>query len=116
MFAETRDLRRRGAARLSPRLSLQRAARHAGGAHAASAGGRGARPRGGAARRRARQSLARALAARVGSAARVLVERPGFGRSEHYAPVDLPSEFPPGAIASVRLVASTRGTLIGAPA
>ncbi len=61
-------------------------------------------------------ALARALAGRVGSVARVLVERPGFGRSEHYAPVRLPADFAPGAIASVRIVASARGALIGAPA
>jgi len=32
-------------------------------------------------------ALARSLASRVGGEARVLVEKPGFGRSEHYAPV-----------------------------
>jgi threonylcarbamoyladenosine tRNA methylthiotransferase MtaB len=74
------------------------------------------RARAAALRAAGEESLARALGARVGSAARVLVERPGFGRSEQYAPVNLPSEFPPGAIASVRIVASARGTLIGAPA
>jgi threonylcarbamoyladenosine tRNA methylthiotransferase MtaB len=60
--------------------------------------------------------MARALAARVGSVARVLVERPGFGRSEHYAPVNLPGEFPPGAIASMRIVASARDHLVGVAA
>jgi len=61
-------------------------------------------------------SLARSLAARVGSMARVLVERPGFGRSEHYAPVRLPEHLSPGAIAAARIVASAGDALIGAPA
>jgi len=34
-------------------------------------------------------ALARFLAGRVGTTARVLVERSGFGRTEHYAPVEL---------------------------
>ncbi|HUK59643.1 MAG TPA: tRNA (N(6)-L-threonylcarbamoyladenosine(37)-C(2))-methylthiotransferase MtaB [Stellaceae bacterium] len=57
---------------------------------------------------------ARGLAARVGTTAHVLVERPGFGRSEHYAPVALPENFAAGTIAEVRLVASERDRLIGA--
>ncbi len=74
------------------------------------------RARAAALRQAGAAALARSLATRVGSVARALVERPGFGRSEHYAPVELPEDFPPGAIATVRLVASERGTLIGAPA
>jgi len=62
------------------------------------------------------ESLARSLAARVGSLARVLVEKPGFGRSEHYAPVRLPGDVPSGAIAAVRIVASQGDALVGAPA
>jgi hypothetical protein len=33
------------------------------------------------------RALARSLASRVGQVSNVLVERDGFGRSEHYAPV-----------------------------
>jgi threonylcarbamoyladenosine tRNA methylthiotransferase MtaB len=56
-------------------------------------------------------ALARALAARVGTTARVLVEQDGFGRSEHYAPVRVIGT--PGAIASVRIAASTGTMLVG---
>jgi threonylcarbamoyladenosine tRNA methylthiotransferase MtaB len=59
-------------------------------------------------------SLARGLAARVGSTARVLVERPGFGRSEHYAPVRLSPDIAPGRIASLPIVASAPDALIAA--
>jgi threonylcarbamoyladenosine tRNA methylthiotransferase MtaB len=61
-------------------------------------------------------ALARALAARVGAPASVLVERPGFGRSEHYAPVRLDSATPPGEISLARITASDGETLIGAAA
>ena len=59
------------------------------------------------------RSLARALAARVGSEAAVLVEQPGFGRSEHYAPVRLPGASTPGEIACVRIAAACANELIG---
>jgi threonylcarbamoyladenosine tRNA methylthiotransferase MtaB len=39
-------------------------------------------------------ALARALVGRVGQMADVLIERDGFGRSEHYAPVCFPPPFP----------------------
>jgi threonylcarbamoyladenosine tRNA methylthiotransferase MtaB len=60
-------------------------------------------------------ALARALAARIGTAASVLVERANFGRSEHYAPVAFASDAPAGAIVALRLTASTGTALIGEP-
>jgi threonylcarbamoyladenosine tRNA methylthiotransferase MtaB len=60
-------------------------------------------------------ALAHALAARVGGNAEVLVERPDFGRSEHYAPVELAAA-EPGAIVRCTLIASTGAALIGAAA
>ena len=59
-------------------------------------------------------ALARALAARVGTRASVLIEQDGFGRSEHYAPVRIAG--PPGTIAPLRIAASTGTMLIGAAA
>jgi threonylcarbamoyladenosine tRNA methylthiotransferase MtaB len=59
-------------------------------------------------------ALARALAARVGTEARVLIERDGFGRSEHYAPVRIDSPAAAGAIVRARILASTGEALIGA--
>jgi threonylcarbamoyladenosine tRNA methylthiotransferase MtaB len=56
-------------------------------------------------------SLARALAARVGTEASVLIEKDGFGRSEHYAPVQIAGT--PGAIVPARLAASTGTMLVG---
>ncbi len=56
-----------------------------------------------------------ALAARVGTQAQVLVERPGFGRSEHYAPVEIGAA-PPGEVMRVRITASTGDKLVGAAA
>jgi threonylcarbamoyladenosine tRNA methylthiotransferase MtaB len=58
----------------------------------------------------------RALAARVGSAARVLVERDGFGRSEHHAPVEFSAcGSQAGSVIALRIVASTGSALVGAP-
>ncbi len=48
-------------------------------------------------------ALARSLAARVGSRADVLVEQPGFGRTEHYAPVKFAGDAPSGAVIAVTL-------------
>ncbi len=59
-------------------------------------------------------ALARALAARIGTVASVLIEKDGFGRSEHYAPVAIAG--PPGAIVPAHLVASTGAMLAGEPA
>jgi threonylcarbamoyladenosine tRNA methylthiotransferase MtaB len=60
-------------------------------------------------------ALARALAARVGKIADVVVERPGFGHSEHYAPVEFAEGLARhGALVSLRIAGSTGARLIGA--
>jgi threonylcarbamoyladenosine tRNA methylthiotransferase MtaB len=68
-------------------------------------------------------ALARSLAARVDTIASVLVERAGFGHSEHYAPVRIISapqlgdgqseEAAPGNITRVRITGAAADTLIG---
>lgn len=58
-------------------------------------------------------ALSRSLAARCGTKAQVLVERPGFGRSEHYAPVRVGGEASPGHVVAVRLVRAEPDMLIG---
>ena len=58
-------------------------------------------------------ALKRALASRIGTAASVLVERPGFGRSEHYAPVRLAASAPAGAILRLRLAGGDGDVLCG---
>jgi threonylcarbamoyladenosine tRNA methylthiotransferase MtaB len=58
-------------------------------------------------------TLAGALAARVGSNASVLVERPGFGHSEHYAPVRFAGTAETGRIVPVRIIAAGARELIG---
>ncbi len=57
--------------------------------------------------------LATALAARIGSIAAVLIERPGLGRSEHYAPVRLDGSGAAGSIVDVRITAATANELVG---
>ena len=61
---------------------------------------------------RTRQFLAR----QVGSFARVLVEKPSYGRSEHYAPVRLASRAVPGHIVRTRLLGIERDQLVGCQA
>jgi threonylcarbamoyladenosine tRNA methylthiotransferase MtaB len=58
--------------------------------------------------------LARSLARRVGGGAAVLVERPGFGHSEHYAPVRFSGAAETGSIARLRVIGATASELIGA--
>jgi threonylcarbamoyladenosine tRNA methylthiotransferase MtaB len=58
-------------------------------------------------------SLARALAARVGQKASVLVERPGFGRTEHYAPVRFEGEGEVGSVVPVALTGAAPTMLFG---
>ncbi len=57
-------------------------------------------------------ALATFLESRVGTAARVLVEKPGFGRSEHYAPVETASGAP-GEILPLHITGAARGRLQG---
>ncbi|MGH7013361.1 MAG: tRNA (N(6)-L-threonylcarbamoyladenosine(37)-C(2))-methylthiotransferase MtaB [Stellaceae bacterium] len=61
-------------------------------------------------------ALERALRARVGTKARVLIEQSGFGRSEHYAPVAVAGDTLIGAIAHVRLTGFTADRLAGVAA
>ncbi|MGH6988645.1 MAG: tRNA (N(6)-L-threonylcarbamoyladenosine(37)-C(2))-methylthiotransferase MtaB, partial [Stellaceae bacterium] len=58
-------------------------------------------------------ALERSLASRVGMIADTLIERPGFGRTEHYAPVRCPPDLTAGAVARLRLVAAEAGQLTG---
>ncbi|HUB97726.1 MAG TPA: tRNA (N(6)-L-threonylcarbamoyladenosine(37)-C(2))-methylthiotransferase MtaB [Stellaceae bacterium] len=61
-------------------------------------------------------ALRRALAARVGSLARVLIESGGRGRSEHDAAVDFSaSGIEAGSVTTMRIIASTGATLVGVP-
>jgi len=56
----------------------------------------------------------RALAARIGTIAQVLVEKDGFGHSEHYAPVRFTGAAKIGSIVPVRIAEATRDSLVGA--
>jgi len=58
-------------------------------------------------------ALERSLRARVGTEAQVLIEQPGFGRSEHYAPVTVACEAVRGAVARVRLTGTSAERLTG---
>jgi threonylcarbamoyladenosine tRNA methylthiotransferase MtaB len=58
-------------------------------------------------------ALAQSLSRRVGRTAQVLVERPGFGRSEHYAPVQFTGATATGEIVPLRVTAATPLALIG---
>jgi threonylcarbamoyladenosine tRNA methylthiotransferase MtaB len=58
-------------------------------------------------------ALTRALAARVGSPAQILIEQPGFGRSEHYAPVRFDGGGVVGAVMPVTLTHAAPDTLFG---
>jgi len=54
-----------------------------------------------------------ALKSRIGSDGVVLVERPGLGRSEFYAPVNLDRALPVGSVHRLRFTAADRGHLVG---
>ena len=58
-------------------------------------------------------ALTRFLAARIGTTAQVLVERQGFGRSEHYAPVSFDGDASVGAIACVAITSAEPQLLRG---
>ncbi len=58
-------------------------------------------------------ALARFLAGRVGTWAKVLVEKSGFGYSEDYLPVRLSAAVAPGTVARVRLTTATATELYG---
>jgi threonylcarbamoyladenosine tRNA methylthiotransferase MtaB len=57
--------------------------------------------------------LASSLAARVGTTTAILVEGPGFGHSEHYAPVRFSGGIARGEIARLRITAATADALTG---
>lgn len=59
-------------------------------------------------------ALARFLVSRIGSRASVLVERPGLGRSEQFAPVRLDPGQPAGALVEARIAGADDGFLIAA--
>jgi threonylcarbamoyladenosine tRNA methylthiotransferase MtaB len=61
-------------------------------------------------------ALARFLDRRVGRAVAVLVEKDGFGRSEHYAPVVFDGAAAPGVVVAMTARASTGKALVGEPA
>ncbi len=62
------------------------------------------------------KALARSLARRIGSTAEILIERPGFGRSEHYAPVSLASDAMAGSIVAATIRRAGPDMLHGEPA
>jgi threonylcarbamoyladenosine tRNA methylthiotransferase MtaB len=57
-------------------------------------------------------ALARFLARQSGGDAAVLVETPGRGRTEHYAPIALPLGAAPGTVVRVRVAGFTAGMLV----
>jgi threonylcarbamoyladenosine tRNA methylthiotransferase MtaB len=56
------------------------------------------------------------LRCRIGSKSAVLVERPGLGRSEFYAPVECDAAHPVGSVRDMRLTAVLGKKLVGVPA
>jgi threonylcarbamoyladenosine tRNA methylthiotransferase MtaB len=56
------------------------------------------------------------LRSRIGSRSAVLIERPGLGRSEFYAPVECDIAAPVGAVQEMQLIAARGHTLVGVPA
>ncbi|MCW5771133.1 MAG: tRNA (N(6)-L-threonylcarbamoyladenosine(37)-C(2))-methylthiotransferase MtaB [Rhodospirillaceae bacterium] len=59
-------------------------------------------------------SLARFLATQAGRSVSALVEEPGRGRTEHYAPIALPRSLAPGTVLRVRVAAATADSLVAA--
>jgi threonylcarbamoyladenosine tRNA methylthiotransferase MtaB len=60
-------------------------------------------------------ALAADLGRRVGEESEVLVERPGIGRTEFYAPVEFAGDAAVGTVRRMRLVASRGRNLVGVP-
>jgi threonylcarbamoyladenosine tRNA methylthiotransferase MtaB len=58
------------------------------------------------------EALDRFLMSRIGATADILVESPGTGRSEHYAPVSLSSAIAPGSIVRAMITGARDGRLI----
>jgi threonylcarbamoyladenosine tRNA methylthiotransferase MtaB len=55
------------------------------------------------------------LECRIGAEADVLIERPGIGRADFYAPVECPETLPAGVIAPMRFTGASGRQLIGVP-
>jgi threonylcarbamoyladenosine tRNA methylthiotransferase MtaB len=62
-----------------------------------------------------RQAFARRLAGFVGTVADVLIERPGYGHSAHYVPVDVSGTSDAGSILRARIVAADTDRLRADP-
>jgi threonylcarbamoyladenosine tRNA methylthiotransferase MtaB len=62
------------------------------------------------------QAVTRYLASRIGSTARVLIERDGIGRTEHFAPVTAGRHLKDGSLIETTIVAANTDTLIAAGA
>jgi len=60
-------------------------------------------------------ALAAELRSRVGSETDVLIERPGRGRAEFYAAVELAQPAATGSVQRMRLIDSNRNSLVGVP-
>jgi len=60
-------------------------------------------------------ALGAELAARIGSESAVLVERPGVGRAEFYASVELGAMHPAGSVRRMRMVGANARNLVGVP-
>jgi threonylcarbamoyladenosine tRNA methylthiotransferase MtaB len=60
-------------------------------------------------------ALAAELSSRVGSETDVLIERPGKGRAEFYAAVDFAVPAAIGSVRRMRLIESSRSSLVGVP-
>jgi threonylcarbamoyladenosine tRNA methylthiotransferase MtaB len=60
-------------------------------------------------------ALAADLSSRVGSETDVLLERPGIGRAEFYAAVEFSAPGVIGSISRMRLIESSRNSLVGVP-
>jgi threonylcarbamoyladenosine tRNA methylthiotransferase MtaB len=56
------------------------------------------------------------LAGRIGGESAVLIERPGLGRAEFYAPVECDAAHPVGSVRRVRFTGLTGRNLVGVPA
>jgi threonylcarbamoyladenosine tRNA methylthiotransferase MtaB len=52
---------------------------------------------------------------RVGTEGEVLIERPGIGRADFYAPVECPDAMPVGVTMRMRFAAANGRQLVGVP-
>ena len=59
--------------------------------------------------------LAAYLGSRIGTEAEVLMEKPGVGRTEHFAPIALDTDVAPGTILRARVTGAGADQLTGQP-